>query len=331
MPDAVLADLLGRLAVATSAGIDMRRAWANEAGRAAARWRPALDAVARSLADGSTLSDAIDAVGETFPPVVRGMLAAGERAGCEPDVLRELAVQCRRSARTAVEFKRSLIMPAVQSLVAVAAVSLLIFMAGPSFDMLGFGLHGPGGVASFLVMVGVAVVIGWLLCKAAVRSWRRRGLVRHVVPWLPVVGKAAGAAELAVWCRAASLASGVGLDVRHMLAMTSAVAPGLAIDPAAAAGRLRSGLTLADLLAETRLFPRTVLEAIGVGELTGTTAETLDRLAEQFDEDAARGFATAARGAGAAVWVAVAGLVVFVVFRLFSSYVGILQDAARGL
>ena len=34
------------------------------------------------------------------------------------------------------------------------------------------------------------------------------------------------------------------------------------------------------MLRETGLFPRRLLEAVGVGELTGTTAETLDRLAD---------------------------------------------------
>lgn len=331
MPDGVLAELLGRIAIATSAGIDMRRAWANEATHAPARWRPAIDAVARSLADGASLTDAIVAAGETFPPVVRGMLAAGEQAGCEPDVCRELSAQCRRSAQVARELKRSLIKPAVQALVAVGAVCVLILVAGHSVDMLGLGLRGVKGVIAFLVIVAGVVLAGWLLWAVALRSWRRRGIVRHFAARLPVIGRAAADAELAVWCRAAALASGIGLDVRRMVALTSAVAPGLAIDPAAAAARLRGGLSLTDMLRETGLFPRRVLEAVGVGELTGTTAETLDRLADECDDAAGRGFTAVASGAGAAVWITVAAVVGLLVFRLFSAYVGILQGAARGL
>ncbi len=331
MPDGVLAELLGRIAIATSAGIDMRRAWANEATHAAARWRPAIEAVARGLASGGTLSDSIREAGGTFPPVVQGMLAAAEEAGCEPDVCRELAAQCRRSAQVARKLRQSLIKPAVQAVVAVAAVSVLILVAGGAHDMLGLGLRGVSGVIWFLAIVAGVGLAGWLVFLAALRSWQRRGIVRHLVARLPVIGKAAADAELAAWCRAASLASGIGLDVRRMMTLTSAVAPGLAIDPATAAARLRDGLSLTDLLRETRLFPRSLLEAVGVGELTGTTAETLDRLAEQCDDAAARGFSAAARGAGAAVWLAVAAVVVVLIFRLFSTYVGILQAAGRGL
>ncbi len=325
MPDGVLAELLGRIAIATAAGIDMRRAWANEAAHAPPRCRPAIDAVAHGLAGGATLADSLAAAGDTFPAVVRGMLAAGEQAGYE------LAAQCRRSAHIARDLKRSLIKPAVQALVAVAAVCVLILVAGESFDMLGLGLRGVKGVVMFLVSVAGVALAGWLAWGMAVASWRRRGVVRHIASRLPVIGKAAADAELAAWCRAASLASGIGLDVQRMLALTSAVAPGLAIDPAAAAGRLRSGLSLTEMLRETALFPRRLLEAVGVGELTGTTAETLDRLADDCDDAAARGFAAAAGGAGAVVWLGVAAVVVLLIFRLFSTYVGILQGAARGL
>lgn len=331
MPERAVADLLGRLAVATSAGIDMRRAWANEAARAPVRWRPALEAVARSLAGGATLAESLDGVGETFSPVVRGMLAAGEAAGREPEICRELAVQCRRAADRARDFRRSLVKPAAQAAAAVGVVALLIVVAGGSFDMLGLGLRGAGGATTFLLFVAAAALAAWLLAGVAVRNWRRRGILRMVVSRLPIIGKAAADAELSRWCRAASLASGIGLDVRRMLALTSAVAPGLALDPAVAAGRLRQGLSLGEMLAETGRFRADVLEAVGVGELTGTTAETLAQLAERCDEDAARGFEAAARAAGGAVWLAVAGLVALLVFRLFSAYVGILQDAARGL
>jgi type II secretory pathway component PulF len=331
MPDGVLAELLGRIAIATSAGIDTRRAWANEATHAPARWRPAIAGVASSLAGGASLADSLATAGDTFPPVVRGMLTAGEQAGCEPDVCRELAAQCRRSAHLARNLRQSLIKPAVQAVVAVGAVSVLILVAGESVDLLGLGLRGVRGVITFLGIVTGTVLAGWLVWHSALRSWQRRGIVRHLVSRLPVIGRAASDAELAAWCRAASLASGIGLDVRRMLTLTSAVAPGLSIDPATAATQLRGGLSLTEMLRETGLFPRRVLEAVGVGELTGTTAETLDRLADDCDEAAARGFAAAASGAGAAVWVGVAAVVVLLIVRLFSAYVGILQGAARGL
>jgi hypothetical protein len=70
---------------------------------------------------------------------------------------------------------------------------------------------------------------------------------------------------------------------------------------------------------------------IAVGEATGTTSEVLDRLAGQLDDEAREGFEAAARGAGFLVWAAVAGLIIVIVFRIFSSYLGAIQNAAGRL
>jgi len=164
-----------------------------------------------------------------------------------------------------------------------------------------------------------------------VTNWRRHGIVRLVVDRIPVIGPASRAAEAAAWCRAASLASGTGLDIGRLLQLASTVAPGLAVDVDAVEERLRSGASLAESLDRTRRFPLRVLEMIAVGEATGTTSEVLDRLAGQFDDEAREGFEAAARGAGFLVWAAVAGLIVVIVFRIFSSYLLAIQDASRGL
>jgi len=53
----------------------------------------------------------------------------------------------------------------------------------------------------------------------------------------------------------------------------------------------------------------------------------LDRIAEEFDDESRRGFEAVARGAGFAVWAAVAGLIALVIFRIFSFYVGAIREA----
>jgi hypothetical protein len=74
-----------------------------------------------------------------------------------------------------------------------------------------------------------------------------------------------------------------------------------------------------------------VTPAVGVGELTGTTAETLGRLADQLADEARAGFTAAVRAAGTLAWAAVAGVATLVVVRFFSFYAGLIQDATRPL
>ncbi len=328
----MVADMLGRLAVALAAGIDLRRAWQMETARVPTAWRPRMETVARSLAAGNPLAEAFEAAGDTFSPLVRGMVAVGDRTGHEAETLRELASVLERGVRTTRELRRSLAGPAFQLAVAIAVVGFLIFMAGMmSHDILRIGLRGTRGLIVYLMSVAGVALVGRLLFGQAVANWRRHGIVRMVVDRIPVIGAASRAAEAATWCRAASLASGVGLDIGRLLKLASSVAPGLAVDTAAVEDRLRTGATLALALDQTRRFPLQVLEVIAVGEATGNTSEVLDRLAGQLDEEARAGFEAAAKGAGFLVWAAVAGLIVLIVFRIFSSYVGAIQDAASGL
>lgn len=291
-----------------------------------------MELVARSLAEGNALAESLAAAGGTFSPLVRGMVAVGDRTGHEAETLRELSHAIQRSVRAARELRRTLAGPAFQLAVAVAVVGFLIVMAGMMpHDILGLGLRGTGGLAIYLASVAAVAVVGWLLFGRAVASWRGHGVVRFVVDSIPVIGPASRAAEAAAWCRAASLASGAGLDVGRLLTLASTVAPGMTVDAAAVEEQLRGGATLALALDSTGRFPVRLLETIAVGEATGNTSEVLDRLADQCDDESKAGFEAAARGAGFLVWAGVAGLIIVLVFRIFSFYLGAIQNAAAGL
>ncbi|MEI6239554.1 MAG: type II secretion system F family protein [Planctomycetia bacterium] len=338
LPAPLLADLLGRLSTALAAGIDLRRAWAGETARAPARWRPEMEAVAAALAGGAGLGEALSAAGPAFPPFVRGMVAVGDETGHEPETLRDVSEALRAAIRVRRALRQSLAQPAFQFTVAAAVVGLLILVAGllrdaagRPIDLLGSGLVGPTGLMWYIALLVAAIAIVTGVARIAASNWRAGGVVRRLVALVPVVGPAARAAEAAAWCRAASLASGAGLPAGRLMRLTALVAPGLALDPDDIEEALRGGATLADALHATGRFPRVVVEAVDVGELTGTTAETLDRLAGTLDDDARRGIAAAARGAGFLAWATVAGLIALVVFRIFSSYLGMIHDAAGGI
>lgn len=329
MPDAVLADVLGRLSTALAAGIDLRRAWDAESRRVPRRWQGAMRDVGGALGAGETLSEALAAAGAAFPPLVRGMARVGERTGRDAEILRETAAALTAAVRGRKALRAGLVRPAVQLAAAVAATAVVIAVSGGSLDMLGLGLAGPGGAAVFLGAV-LAVVAGLgLTVRAAAASWRTGGWARLVAGRMPGLGNAIRAGEAAAWCRAAAMAAHAGLPVGELVRLAAAAAPGLALDAEAVERRLRDGEALDAALRAERRLPRDVIRAVGVGELTGTTAESLDRVADTLADNARRGVVTTARAAGFAAWAAVATLVALLVVRLMRSYVGIIDDAGR--
>lgn len=335
IPTARLAETLHRLSIALSAGVDLRKAWASETERTPARYRSTMASVNEALAAGDPLAEALQA-SNAFPPLVVGMVTVGEQTGHEPETLRSVAAVLDRQLRTARSLRGKLAWPAFQLSVAIAVIGFLIFIAGVlkdasgnPIDLLGLGLTGFSGLLIYLLLLAAAGVGLWFGLKRALASWRSHGLVRQVLIRVPVLGHAATSAEAALWCRAAGLAAGAGLDAGRLVDLASSVAPGLAVDRDELVDQLRGGHTLAEALRDSGRFPPLLCEGLAVGETAGTTDTVLARLADDFDDEAARGFTMAAQAAGGGVWVIVAGMIIFVIFRLFSGYIGMLTDAGR--
>lgn len=338
LPDAIVADVLGRVSTALAAGIQPKRAWETEAARVPARWRPALAAVAAATASGAGLAQALDAAGAGFGPVVRGMAVVADHTGRDAEVLRDLSAAVRRSLRIRRDLRAGLVKPALQLGAAVVAVGVLIVVSGGitdldgrPLDLVGLGLRGFAGLRTFVVVVAAAVAAAVVAWPLAARSWADHGVVRRVAAVVPVLGPALEATEAAVWCRAAALAAGAGIDAGGLVRIASAAAPGMRIESDALEERLRAGADLAEALAAGGRLPRRVVDAVAVGELTGTTPETLDRLAAGLEEEARVGLATAVTWAGHLAWAAVALLITLVVLRFFSMYAGLIRAAARPL
>ena len=336
IPDAALAALLHRLAIAVAAGIDLRRAWAAEAGRAPTRWRATMARVAARLDAGDPLGEACAAAEDAIPGVVAGMLAVGDRTGRLAEVLEETSRSITRSRGLRRALMAAVVGPTIRLAVAVVAIGVLIMVAGSArdldggpLDVLWLGLRGGRGAAVAALAVGTVVAGGAAVALLARRSWLRRGWAWRLGRRLPVLGAAAEAGEAATWCRAASLAAHAGLGIGEMVALASRAAPGFACEPGPVEQRLRSGSDLAETLAGVVGLPRVVTEAVAVGEATGTTAEALDRVADHLAEASIRGLAAAVQALGFVAWAAVAGLVVTIVVGVAGGYAKMIEGLAR--
>jgi len=328
LPLPLLADVLGRLAVALAAGVDVRKAVASEAARLPRRWRPVLEAAAVAVGEGEPLAAALGRTAGAVPADVLGMVAVGDRTGRDAETLRDVAAALGEAVAARRSLVAAVVPAALRLAVALGVIGLLILI---SLDMLGLGLTGLRGLVIYCLILSGLALTAALAIPRLFRSWQAHGVVRRLLSRLPLLGPAARAGEAARWCRAASLAAGAGLDAGGLVTLASQAAPGLTLDPHDIEERLRLGDTLAEALAASGRLPAEVIDAVGLGELSGTVAESLGRLVPEQLAAARRGYAAAVGVVGAAAWVAVAGLVVLLVFRVLGVYVGILEEAGRPL
>ena len=91
-----------------------------------------------------------------------------------------------------------------------------------------------------------------------------------------------------------------------------------------------NGEELGAALDDSGLFPDEFLSIVNVAETSGTVPEALARLSPQFEEQARRSLAALAVTVGWLVWVAVAMLIIYIIFSFFIQYVGLINRAASG-
>jgi type IV pilus assembly protein PilC len=279
-----------------------------------------------------------------YPELMVEMIEVAERTGALPEVLSGLADHYENLVRLRKTLLGAIAWPVLQLVAAVFIVAGLILVLGwvadsqagsgqPRFDPLGFGLFGASGAMLWLTycfgFVGVVFVVYQLL----VRGFRQSRAVHGLLLTVPVVGQCMRSFAIARFSWAYALTQQAGMDVKPSLdASLRATNNGafIAASPQIIAA-VMSGEEFATALEISGLFPRQFLEMVRVGESSGTVPETLQRLSPQFEEEARRSLAALSVALGVAIWVMVASMIIFLIFRLAMFYVDMINQAAAGL
>ena len=271
------------------------------------RYAALFDAVRDSVATGSTLSGALAAFPDSFPPLLVHQLRVGERAGTLPDSLNRVAAQLEQAAGLKAFLIKKLSYPALVTVAGCGAVAFMILCVIPTFDDLyeesGATLPAAtrflvwvGDVVSghwFAILAGLAAAVGgavWALRDPACRAKIDRACVK-----LPGLGK---------WFRDVAVLQFV--DVLGNL-MESGFTLADALVPASEAitnahmkarvrrlhGAVRRGERFsAALAAEGDLFPPVVKQLVTIGERTGRLAPITEEIRAHLRADVEKTTAT---------------------------------------
>jgi len=332
-----LAELCRRLATSIEAGIDARTVWARETDRASGRAaRDRIGRISEAVQQGDTLAEGFTRTGDYFPDVVRALVGVGEQTGHLPEVFRQLADHYELRLKLRREFLSAITWPLVQLILALAVIGLLILalgiigdIRGETIDILGFGLVGPKGLAIYLgFLAGVAAVL-WLLWHCIRRGmvWTRP--VQRLVMRLPKIGRVLETLALARFAWSLSLTLKAGMEVRRAmkLSLRSTRNARYTDRIEAVDGELSLGHSIHDALRAGAVFPIDFLDAVAVGEESGNLVESMAHLSRAYHEQARAALGVLNTLLGVVVWLIVAAFIITMIFRLFSFYLGVLNDA----
>jgi type II secretory pathway component PulF len=331
------AQLCHRLSIAFDSGIEVRKIWAGEAKRAHGLAKSRFEIISQAVNEGHSLSHAMAATGDYFPLLMRELTAVGEETGKIDAVYRQLADHFQQRLQMRRQFLATITWPMVQLCAAIAVIALLILILGiirqmnpgVDIDILGFGLYGMRGLTIYFAFIAAVAAVIWLIVRAIARGLAWTRLIQYLVLQIPSLGKTVEKLCLArfVWTFYITLES--GMEIRRAVRMSlKSTNHARYIDRAAEIDKaIMHGTSLTEAFGDARCFPRDFMDALAVGEQSGRLSQTMENLSRQYQDQSRAAMATLTTLAGFAIWIMIAAVIIFMIFRLFNFYLGTINNA----
>jgi type IV pilus assembly protein PilC len=337
LPLSALADLCRTLRHYLGAGLTLRDVFRQQAAKGRPGVRPMAARISEGVESGESLDDLLRKETALLPPLFVALATVGEQTGMLPEVFRELEKYFLFQDRLRKQFLMQIAWPAFQLFAAILVITGLIFILGilanpgsKGFDPIGLGT-GPGPAMGFFCsawgLIG-AVLVMYILGKRLLRQGLLDGLLLRV----PILGPCLEALALTRFCLALRLTLETAMPIARALRLSFRATGNDAFAAVSeiAERSVKSGDELTVALAKTRLFPEQFRHVLAVGEESGRLTDVLEHQGDQYAEESERRMKALAAAAAWGVWLVVAGIIVFCIFRIALSYIGMIDAAAEG-
>ena len=300
-------------------------------------------ALKQEVMEGRSLSDAMSKQRIIFSDLYVNMVRAGEQSGALVEVLRRLSDHFNRFAEVQSKFKSALIYPAVVASVGIGIVIFFMTFMLPRFLTIFEGLKVPLPLATrilvgishafstywwVMVLVVVTIVVLFKRFKATDEGKRK------IDGWkmnAPVVGKVIRLNIFGQFARTLSTLLINGVPVLTALKITEEIMPNVIIKEAIAKTRdaVTDGKTIAQPLAQSRIFPQLMIDLIKIGEETGDVPGALKNVADTYENELTIGLRVMTNLIEPAMIIMMAVLVGFLLFSVLSAMFSITASIQR--
>src|SRR5262249_14468917 len=148
---------------------------------------------------------------------------------------------------------------------------------------------------------------------------------------LPIVGPCLEAIALARFCLALRLTLDTSLSMPEALRLCLRATgnAAFAAQTEVVGHALRTGEDLSTALADSRLFRDEFVNIVATAEHGGRVPEVMRQQSEYYQEEAERRLRLLTIAAGFGVWLIVAVLIILTIFRIFFTYLGLLDSLTK--
>lgn len=258
-----------------------------------------IEDVKSSVESGSTLAEALKKYPNEFDNLFVNMVAAGEAGGILDTILRRLAAHMEKAAKLKAQVKGAMTYPIVTLVIAIAVLAIILVFVIPVFQEMfkDFGSELPlptqmvvsasNFAKSNIIFIIVALIIFIFAFRRVYKTNKGQETIDDIVLKLPVFGELLRKVAVAKFTRTMGTMLGSGVAILEALDIVAKTAGNKTIEKAIYVVRsgIAEGQTMADPLAETRVFPSMVCSMIAVGESTGALDAMLEKIADFYDEE----------------------------------------------
>jgi type II secretory pathway component PulF len=317
-----------------SAGLTLRRVLRQQAERGPMAIRPVAERISEQLEQGESFEQALKGEKAAFPPLFISLATVGEQSGGLPEVLTELEKFYVLQQRLQREFARQIAWPLIQFLIAPFVIAGMIFIlgilspAGGGYDPLRLGYVGAAGAFKFLLHYfgAFALLIG--AYYLITRTLKQREFVDTLLLRMWVIGPTMQAIAMTRFCVSLYLTTESGMPIANALRLSMRGTGNTAFTAREDQMResIRNGEDLALALRKTGVFPEDFLNIVESAEEGGRVSEIMRHQTEFYEEETRRRLTILTTTASWTVYALVACLIIFMIFRIFTSYISLLDS-----
>ena len=330
-------------------GVDITRALASlESQFARTALGPVIGRLRMGVKRGDTLAELAEKEPRTFDALFTSMIRVAEARGGIPETLRLLAKHYEARQRLIRQARSALIYPAIVLVLASGVMALLTIWLLPMFaDLLkDLGTRGQSlplpsrllmGFADFIKNSGFiaipVVLIGTpILILRIYKTPAGKRAIDRLMLMTPVFGPLLAKIDTTRFARTLAALLDAGVDVGSSIDLTAGVLRTEQFRDAVLDSRARviNGEPLSEALISSRRFGPDVIAVIESGEETGKLPESLNHLADDYEERVEYTVKNLGQLVQPLLMIVLGLIVLFIILAVFLPYLSILTGLAGG-
>lgn len=316
-----------RLSVVLQAGIDIRKAIADQRDSSHGAQRVVMAKIHQEIHDGATFAGAMRNRKTYFPAMVVAMIDAGEQGGRLSAASKRISDYYKTLIEVRTQFLTSIAWPVFQLVMSIIIIGVLILIlgmiagsGGNRVDPFGFGLTTTQYFVFYLafVVTGAVSIVGiYISLSTGILGSIPLDLARKI----PILGRTIEMLTLSrsCWTMATAIEAGVVATETLKLALESTQQWYYTRFVSEVVGGIRDGGNFGSVLRRINILPEDFLQAVEVGEATGKIPESMQQLATIYDHDSRRNLKVLGTVASTVVMLSIFVTIGMVIIQMYRS------------